>query len=84
MCHSDITPYTLKARSERIGTQDFVNNCVYVAVKQHMTEKKNIVKTLPTGGATVVNHVPSTQDTGMLLRRFRTLISARKHLDRSS
>ncbi|CAB4002013.1 Matrix metallo ase-9 [Paramuricea clavata] len=63
MCHTDTTPYTLKARSERIGTQGFVNNCVYVPVKQDMVEKKNIVKTLPTGGAMVVNHVPTTLDT---------------------
>ena len=64
MCHTDTTPYTLEARSERIGTQDFVNNCVYVPVKQDVIEKKNIVKTLPSGGAMVVNHVPSTQNTG--------------------
>lgn len=64
MCHSDTTPYTLKASSERIGTQDFVKYCVYVPVKQDMVEKKNIVKTLPSGGAMVVNHVPTTQDTG--------------------
>jgi hypothetical protein len=36
-------------------------------VKQDMVEKKNIVKTLPTGGAMVVNHVPTTLDTGMVM-----------------
>ncbi|XP_028400375.1 uncharacterized protein LOC114523599 [Dendronephthya gigantea] len=63
MCHSDATPYTLQPRSEKIGTQDFVKYCVYVPVKQDMVEKKNIVKTLPSGGAMVVNHVPTTQET---------------------
>ena len=66
MCHADTTPFTLKAISERIGTQDFVNNCVYVPVKQDMAEKKNIVKTFPTGGAMVVNDVPTTENTGIL------------------
>ena len=68
MCHNDATPYTLSARSERIGTQNFVNNCVYVPVKQDIVEKKNIVKTLPSGGAMVVNQVPTTTNTGVFRR----------------
>jgi hypothetical protein len=64
ICHTDTTPYTLMALNEKIGTQDFVNNCVYVPMKQDLVEKKNIVKTSSTGGAMVVNHVPTTQETG--------------------
>lgn len=64
MCHTNTTPYTLKAQQQKIGTPDFINNCVYIPVNQVMAERKNTVNTLPTENPKMSNNLQTTENTG--------------------